>query len=221
MTIANHHPGDELLAFYSAGSLPLSQALCVSAHLEHCNACGRKLQRLNRVGSALMQKLKPSPASAELKAHILEQLNDLPEEQAEPPPSEADSSPPHCLRQFVNGGYDNLDWKRVSADISRVELCRDSNGARVELLKIRPGGAATTHTHLGDEYTVVLEGSFSDEKGLYQRGDFLLRDRNDRHTPVATRDCECICLAVTEGPVQLTGFFNRILNPFIRRAYAA
>ncbi len=224
MTTANHsspdnHPPDELLIGYSAGSLPLSQALCISAHLEHCNTCQRKLQRLNLVGSALMQQLQPSPTSARLKSSILDQLDNLIEEQT-PPPSGTDSSVPRCLRQFIRGGYHNLNWKRVSKDISRIELCRDNNGARVELLKIRPGGAVATHTHLGDEYTVVLEGSFSDEKGLYQRGDFLRRDHNDRHTPVATHDRECICLAVSEGPIQLTGFFSRLLNPFIRRTHA-
>jgi len=30
----------------------------------------------------------------------------------------------------------------------------------------------------------------------------------------------CICLAVTEAPIQLTGLFGRLLNPFIRRSYA-
>ncbi len=219
MNSTNNHPHDELLAAYSAGSLPLSQALCISTHLEHCSDCQQKLQRLNRVGSALMQQLRPSPASADLKSRILDQLDSLTEEEAEPQP-EVDSSIPRCLRQFVDSRYEDLKWKRVSSDISSVELCRDSNGAKVELLKIRPGGAATTHTHLGDEYTVILEGSFSDEKGVYRQGDFLLRDQNDQHTPVATQDRECICLAVTEGPVQLTGFFSRLLNPFIRRAYA-
>ena len=72
---------------------------------------------------------------------------------------------------------------------------------------------------MGDEYTVILEGSFSDEAGLYHQGDFLVRDASHRHTPVATNDRECICLAVTEAPIQLTGLFGRLLNPFIRRSY--
>jgi len=217
-----NHPNDELLTAYSAGSLPLSQALCISTHMEHCQSCGQKLQRLNRVGSQLMQQLKPSPASAELKSRLLDQLDALTEEQspAEAKPSEPDSSIPRCLRQFVENGYENLPWRRVSTDIHSVELCRDSNGARVELLKIRPGGSATTHTHLGDEYTVILEGSFSDDSGLYGQGDFMVKGAQDKHTPVATQDRECICLAVTEGPIQFTGFMSRLLNPFIRRSYA-
>ena len=214
-----NHPADELLAAYSAGSLPLSQALCISAHLEHCHSCLQELQQLNRVGSELMLQLEPAPASDRLKQNLLDKLDSLADEPARQP-SGTDRSIPRCLRQFIDRDYQSLKWKRVSTSIQSVELCRDSNGARVELLKIRPGGSAVTHSHLGDEYTVILEGSFSDEHGLYRKGDFLVKGGGDCHTPVATLDRECICLAVTEGPVQLTGFFGRLLNPLIRRSYA-
>ena len=220
MDKTSKHPRDELLAAYSAGSLPLSQALCISTHLERCPDCGRKLQRLNRVGSELMQQLKPAPASDELKNRLLDRLDSLSEESSEESHPLRGSTVPRCLRQFVRGSYNDLPWRRVSADIHSVELCRDSNGAKVELLKIKPGGSAITHTHLGDEYTVILEGSFSDEAGLYGEGDFLLRDKHDKHTPVASQHRECLCLAVTEGPIQFTGFFSRMMNPFIRRSFA-
>ncbi|NCF36963.1 MAG: anti-sigma factor [Gammaproteobacteria bacterium] len=220
MSKSTNHPFEELLAAYSAGSLPLSQALCVSAHLEHCESCGQKLARLNRVGSELMQQLKPARASDELKNRMLDSLDSLTVDDIPPQHSvSANPSVPRCLNQFIDRGYDDLPWKRVSADIQSVELCRDSNGAKVELLKIKPGGSATTHTHLGDEYTVILEGSFSDEAGVYREGDFMVRGTGDQHTPVATQDRECICLAVTEGPVQFTGLFSRMLNPLIRRNY--
>jgi putative transcriptional regulator len=216
----SNHPQEELMAAYSAGSLPLSQALCISTHLERCPECVRKLQRFNHVGSELMQQLEPAPASSELRDKLFARLDSLTEDSAEKIEQEVGSAVPKCLRQFVSDGFDKLQWKRVSADIQRVELCRDSNGARVELLKIRPGGSAITHTHLGDEYTVILEGSFSDESGLYGEGDFLFRNNSDEHTPVATQHRECLCLAVTEGPIQFTGVFSRLLNPFVRRNFA-
>jgi putative transcriptional regulator len=219
MNKITNHPTDDLLAAYSAGSLPLSQALCVSAHLEHCASCLQELQQLNRVGSELMQRLDPAPVSDSVKQDLLGRLDSLADAPAEPAYG-GDRSIPKCLRQFIARGYRDLRWKRVSPGIRSVELCRDSNGARVELLKIRPGGSAVTHTHVGDEYTVILEGSFSDEEGLYRKGDFVVKGGDDIHTPVATQDRECICLAVTEGPVQLTGFFGRLLNPLIRRSYA-
>ena len=218
METTNNHPTDELLASYSAGSLPLSQALCISVHLEHCHECSQKLLRLNQVGSELMHRLKPSPSTSSLKEELLDKLDTLTLAD-EPDYENTDSSVPRCLRQFINKGYTDLPWKRVSLDIQSHELCRDNNRARVELLRIKPGGTSGTHTHMGDEYTVILEGSFSDETGLYRKGDFLVRNEKHKHTPVATSDRECICLAVTEAPIQLTGFFGRMLNPFIRRGY--
>ena len=222
MEHVNNHPYEELLAAYAAGSLPLSQALCVSAHVEHCTSCTQNIQRLNRVGGELLQQMQPSHASEELKNKLLDSLDSLTEEMPDQgPKQQVDKSIPRCLHQFITKGYDEICWKRVSADIQSAELCRDSNGAKVELLKIRPGGSTSTHTHLGDEYTVILEGSFSDEDGLYRRGDFMVRGGSDKHTPVATLDRECICLTVTEGPVQFTGVLSRLLNPFIRRGYAS
>jgi len=213
------HPVDELLASFSAASLPLSQALCISSHLERCAACHQKVQRLNGLGSELMQQLKPSPASSELKERMINRLDTLTQETHARPQETHVSSVPRCLQQFIQTGYDKLPWRRVSPDIHNYELCRDSNGAKVELLRIKAGGSPTTHTHMGDEYTVILEGSFSDETGLYHQGDFLVRDARHKHTPVASQDRECICLAVTEGPIQFTGFFSRLLNPFVRRSY--
>jgi len=215
-----NHPAAELLAAYSAGSMPLSQALCVAAHLEHCGKCLHELQQLNRVGSELMLQLEPAPASDRVKQALLARLDSLDEVNDGKPAFSGNPSIPRCLRRFVSTDYRDLRWKRVSPGIRSAELCRDSNGSRVELLRIKPGSAAITHSHLGDEYTVILEGSFSDEHGLYRKGDFLVKGEGDQHTPVATQDRECICLAVTEGPIQLTGFLGRLLNPLIRRSYA-
>lgn len=220
MNTIKNHPADELMASYSAASLPLSQALCISVHLENCDLCARKLRRLNQVGSELMHQLKPSPPDSSLKDQLLERLASIDEDAVEDQTIPGDASVPRCLHQFIKTGLQDVSWNRVSRDIHTFELCRDQNNAKVELLRIKPGGTSGKHTHMGDEYTVILEGSFSDEDGLYHQGDFLVRDKNQRHTPVATSDSECICLAVTEAPIQFTGFFSRLFNPFIRRGYA-
>lgn len=224
MDTIQNHPDEELLAAFSAASLPLSQALCISAHLEHCSECAQNLHRLNQLGSELMRQLKPSPPTPELKSRLLDQIDLISDEPTSDRltsrPNADNKTLPRCLHQFVKTGYQDIAWKRMSPDIHSFELCRDQNNAKVELLRIKAGGTSGTHTHMGDEYTVILEGSFSDEAGLYHRGDFLVRDSRHQHTPVATTDQVCICLAVTEAPIQLTGFFGRLLNPLIRRSYA-
>ncbi|MFT5225940.1 MAG: putative transcriptional regulator [Polaribacter sp.] len=222
-----NHPAEELLAAYAAASLPLSQALCISVHLEHCSECTQNLHRLNQLGSELMLNLRPAPPTPDLKNKLLDLIDQASIGEASnrvvtshTNTNAINQTLPRCLHQFIKTGYKDIPWKRLSRDIHNFELCRDQNNAKVELLRIQPGGTSGTHTHMGDEYTVILEGSFSDESGLYRQGDFLVRDSRHQHTPVATNDRECICLAVTEAPIQLTGFFGRLLNPLIRRSYA-
>lgn len=229
MSSISHHPNNELITAYSAGNLPLSQSLCIATHMEYCDICRQSVKQLDVLGSELMQTTNTSPISPDLKSQVMARLDGLTDTDAKDA-SIADSaianaSIPDCLRHLVNGDYQSLDWKRLSPDICSVELCRDNhssnnNGSKVELLKISPGGSAATHTHTGNEYTVILKGSFSDEQGFYSEGDFLMRSQSDHHTPMATKNSECICLAVTEGPIRLTGIFGRLINPLLRYRFA-
>ncbi len=217
--MAKHHPAPELLTAFSAGSLHLSHALCVSTHIEHCDECRANLQRLNGMGAALLDTLEPHQVSGQLKASVLARLDDAPAGQPEPVPPRRASHVPRALRQFIPAGYDELPWRILSPSIRSATLCTDTNGARVEMLRIKPGGQSASHTHTGDEYTVILEGSFSDETGIYREGDFVVRDGSHEHKPVATEDRECICLTVTDAPIKFTGFFARLFNPLMRKRY--
>ena len=77
MLNSNTHPEDALLASYSAASLPLSQALCVSIHIEHCDDCKQKTLQLDQLGSELMLQLEPAPAAAGLKQALLDRIDSL------------------------------------------------------------------------------------------------------------------------------------------------
>jgi len=220
--MADHHPNPELLAAYTAGSLPLSHALSVAAHVERCSICQLNVQRLNNLGAQMMESTEPSTVSDELRNNVFAMLDDQPEVEDVPeaPAPKANNNVPKCLQQFVPDGYDALKWSKVSSSIETAMLCTDSNGARVEMVRIKPGGQIATHTHTGDEFTLVLEGSFSDESGIYQSGDFVLRDSSHEHKPIATKDSACICLTVTDAPIAFTGFFTRMLNPLLKRSHS-
>lgn len=219
------HPSSDWLSAYAAGSLSLSQSLCVAAHVEHCPQCQQNLSRLNQLGGELMTELKPAPEQSLSFDTLMDAIKQ--QEQLESHTTEADladtgspSAIPRCLRKFIPENYDQLNWSRLSPSMHTTELCRDHCGTKVELLRIKPGGSAATHTHLGDELTVILEGSFSDENGVYSSGDFMACDGHDTHTPVASKDRECICLVVSKAPIQFTGWFTRLFNPLLRRGYA-
>ncbi len=217
--MVNHHPTSDLLTLFSAGSLPMSQALCISAHIEHCTECQANVSRLNSLGASFFETQTPVKTSNHLKSSVLAMLDEMPVVEQVKPAIDVNSNVPRCLQQFVPEGYDALKWKRLSPSIRTIELCTDTNGAKVELMRIKPGAKVGAHTHTGNEYTLVLEGSFSDNSGIYKKGDFVVRDSHHKHQPVVSMDNECICLAVTDAPIEFTGWMTRLLNPLIRRSY--
>jgi len=229
-----HHPSDQQLIEYAAGSLPLSRALCVSAHLEHCPHCQQNYQRLQALGGIQMQSMADKPVSTSLKDKVLAAIktdaaNDhsdnckpaLAASASVLPPSShrAQSNIPHCLKKFVPDNFASLNWRKISPTVSLTELTTEGNGAKAALVRVKAGGQMSHHSHTGDEITVVLQGSFSDEEGFYRQGDFVFRDSAHKHKPIATNDQDCICLIVLDGPIQFTGFFSRLLNPFLRLSH--
>ncbi len=219
-----HHPSAELLADYASGSMPLSHSLCVATHLEHCDSCRQQFQKLNQLGTQLFLQQAPNSApSSDLKSKVMSLLDQTPDNPVEVVPTEVSREGyqvPKALHQFLQNGYQSLDWSTVSPSFKISTLLRDKDGAQIALSRVKPGGKMPHHRHTGDELTVVLEGSFSDEEGIYKKGDFICRDSSHKHKPVVTKDAECICLMVLDAPIEFTGWFTSLLNPMVRRNHA-
>ena len=230
----NYHPTIEMLTDYAAGSLPLTFSLAVATHLEQCSECQQQVRKLELLGANLFTKEAPNKhATAELKQTFFEKLNaeedavtgiqdkvdiETPiQEQTNKPAVQLDAYQiPASLRQFVSSNYDELNWMRLSPAVKIATLCEE-DGVQVALTRIKAGSHIPTHTHAGEEITLVLEGAFSDEKGIYSCGDFVTRNAKHKHKPRVTKDSECICLTVLDAPIEFTGWLTRFLNPIMRR----
>ena len=126
------------------------------------------------------------------------------------------SGVPSCLKKLIPNGFDKLKWKSFGKSLRISHLETGDSQREVALHRISPGAKIANHDHRGQEITVVLKGSFSDEDGLYMPGDFIIKKSGEKHKPIVSKDSECICLTVSDGPIKLTGFFARFLNPFLR-----
>lgn len=217
-----HHPTADRLLSFSAGSLPMSQALCISAHLDHCRQCRNDLKRLNHIGAELLTQLPHSEVATSLKDRVMDRIEHCDADEITPAVAPQASGVPRCLHSLVPSGFETLPWKRLSPSIHAAKLCSDVNGSKIEMIRIKPGGQVASHNHTGEEITLVLAGSFSDGNGVYRKGDIIFRNRDDRnHRPIASQDTDCICLTAVEAPIQFTGFFARLFNPLIRRSHYA
>jgi putative transcriptional regulator len=118
---------------------------------------------------------------------------------------------PAPLSQLLGKKVTDLQWRRRLPGIKEFELSH-AGGAEAKLYWINPGRVMPSHTHEGSEVTLVLRGGFSDPTGHYRRGDIAIADAELDHHPRADDDEDCICFAVIDAPLRLTGPVGRIVQ---------
>ena len=62
------------------------------------------------------------------------------------------------------------------------------------------------HSHGGVEATMVFHGGYSDESGNYNKGDLVILEDNEEHTPISSEETGCICLVVYSGSTNLKAY---------------
>ena len=72
-----YHPDKSLLVDYSAGNMSFGPALCVTAHLEHCQLCHRELQGMTTLGAVLMEKQHAAEISPDLLDQVMQCIDTM------------------------------------------------------------------------------------------------------------------------------------------------
>lgn len=214
---ASHHPSDDLLWSYAAGSLDQPSSILIATHLALCPECRAVVAKAESVGGELFEEVEPAAIESDALSSILGRLDEDDIEVEVKPPFEHDSiSLPRPLKDYVPGSVKELPWRWVGPGVEYSAIETEAKGPKVGLLRIAPGTKVPMHGHTGNEMTMVLSGGYSDATGSFKRGDVEAADDGMVHQPVADAGEECICLVVTEGELQPTGIIAKALQPFFR-----
>lgn len=209
----NHHPPDDLLTSYAAGSADDGEALLVATHLALCPRCRRFCEGLDGIGGALLARIE-APVSADLLDAILSKL-DLPVDEPVRPPSPpaGPDDLPMPLRG-ITGPLAEIPFRRTVPGIWRFDLPSSRPDRPVAILSLQPGLKIPPHRHSGTERGLVLQGSFTDEGGRYARGDVSIRYPEDPDTHLQQIDpgARCVVLMVDDGAKIPTTLWGRFVN---------
>ncbi len=216
-TLSLHHfspapgrPIDELLAGYASGRLSPPLHGLVAAHLA--------IKPDNRAYVAALEGLIGNEVEAMPEAPIrdrearLAAIFDAVETPAARPLETCGVIPGPLLR-VMGHSLKDVPWRTKLPGVREFHL-KGTGETEASLLWIRPGRTMPSHTHDGSEYTLVLQGGFTDATGHYRRGDVAIADADIDHRPRADDDEDCICFAVTDAPLRLTGTVGRIVQKF-------
>lgn len=202
-------PIDELMAAYAAGTLPVPLQCLVASHLALKPDNRGYVAALEGLCGVALEDIPAGPVrDREAKLAAI-----FSEESPLPPVA----SPVRCaimpppLATLLGCGVNDIQWRRRLPGIKEYEI-RGRGDCEAKLYRINPGRVMPSHTHDGSEVTLVLRGGFSDPTGHYRRGDIAIADAELDHHPRADDDEECICFAVIDAPLRLTGPVGRIVQ---------
>ncbi|WP_374379553.1 ChrR family anti-sigma-E factor [Dongia sp.] len=216
-----HHPGEDLLALYAAGSLDEANSLAIVTHLTLCPACRAVCDDFEALGGALMDENSADTLKPDALAGTLGMIREARSEvtaisvpQRSAAPTAGASILPLPLQYYVGGDLAVARWRTLGPGIHHMPLITDG-AATARLLRIAPGRSVFEHSHAGNEITIVLRGSYSAGGEEFRRGDLEMADGSVSHRPIAGSEDICVCLAVTDAPLRFGNWIGRLMQPFI------
>jgi len=207
---------DDLILGYSAGRLPSAVHFLLDVHLQLSPSSARMAAIGDGIGGRFLETVDCEPLRADVKANVFAMLDDRPECELTLSKNDVDADLPICLRSRIGKPVSDIEWKEFSGIGEHTLSSGDADGYTTKLIRVRAGRSVPQHTHDGDELTLILRGAFSDGLGRYVRGDLAIANDSVDHRPVADMAEDCLCLAVTNAPIKLSGAFTKFLNPFLR-----
>ncbi len=201
MTI-RHHPSSDTLLAYAAGTLAPALALVVGEHLRQCNQCTRTHLFDTAVGGALLEAHDATAVPDEVTERCLqktrERITAMPADaQSQRQEPGADAAATSAIRRH---DFNDIAWKRLSNRVEQFVVPGFKQGRTwARLFRFQPGTVLPRHRHQGDEFVVVLQGSYLDRSARFAVGDFAENDPSVVHELSVDGDEPCVALIASNG----------------------
>ena len=90
--------------------------------------------------------------------------------------------------RFVD--IDSMPWIDAGPGNEMKVLMHDAETGMLTILsRLAPGASIPFHLHEEMEQTYILEGSLKDDEGECTAGNFVIRPKGSKHSPVAPNGC--------------------------------
>jgi len=237
------HPSAQQLTDFVEGTLSPATSLMVSAHCDMCEQCQRFVEVETEKLAAQMVSHANQTAGDKVDMSLqfgdmLSQITQLPSsKQADSLTNdvfeyrEARSKAPAAKKQTgvstieLDGRVFTLprtlhryiektgNWSSLVGKLWQAPVDLGNQGV-ANFIFMGSGGSVPEHTHRGTEYTLVIDGEFSDGLSRYDTGDFIFMDGEKTHTPKSEGKEGCLVFSIVDQPLHFTSGLARLLNPF-------
>ena len=205
---------------YAAGKLTPAKHALISCAIE-LNPDVAEFAALNTsVAASLLDEVKPVSLSPLFIGKVLETLSfGHPYDVANDHNPKRIMNAPPVSKGLVNRDViKNMSWKSLIPGVAVRDVLgnrKTKNGERLYLLKVKAGMRMPEHTHQGEEWALILSGGYHVDGKTYRRGDLHFENETNSHAPVTCEGEDCICLAMTEAPLVMKGWFPKLVQKVV------
>ena len=125
---------------------------------------------------------------------------------------------PNTLRDMLGHGLREVKWKSLVPGVAVHDIIGDrksKDSDRLYLMKAKGGMKMPEHGHAGEEWTLILTGSYVAGRERFARGDLHIENNHETHSPHIDEGEDCICLVMTQSPLKMNGWLPKLIQPFV------
>lgn len=221
--MTTNHPNDGVLSRFSRGDLEDKISAVVAAHLGSCSQCQTRVSQLeSKLADLYFEGLEEQVSTKSSTPFDIMQEEILKKPQVK-------TLPIVKPNEFVEVSGKKIElpahishltksmrpWRKVGSRIQYSQLDIHGNN-HLYFVHFNSGAQIPEHTHLGQEFVYVIEGSFSDQISEYSTGDFACFSQEDHHSPKTDDPDGCLLLVSLEAPFVFKKGWSQLLNPISR-----
>ena len=209
---------DDIITEYAAGTLSPAKHIIVACQSEIAEAVADRVAFQETIAASMMEDAESKSLSPLFMGNVLASLppqESANENEVEDP---IDGLAPKSLRHMLGHGLKELKWKSLVPGVAVHDIMgnrKTKEGERLYLLKAKGGMKMPEHGHNGEEWTLVLTGSYSVGEQRFTRGDLHIEDETETHAPHIDEGEDCICLVMTQGLLKMQGWLPKLIQPIV------
>ena len=217
----NWHPSSEMLLNHAMGNTNEAESLIISSHITYCSACKAEVAKYENIGGFYLKNHEELKVSKSLWNNLLDKIEDTTQDREKTNfldyriKTSLENNGvriPSFLHQYLPNASDTKNWSSTINNVKYYNINFSESDYKGKMLEIPPGKIMPKHSHEGVEATMVFHGGYSDESGNYNKGDLVILEDNEEHTPISSEETGCICLVVYSGSLKFKGLLGSILN---------
>ena len=203
------------------GNTSEAESLILACHIAYCKVCKDELAKFENVGGVFLSNQEETGLSTDLLERTMQKIDKLDVERTRNnyishtlTSNLANSTIriPSVLSEYLESNHDTSKWNSALNNVKYKDIKFNNKDFKGKLLEIPAGKSMPKHGHESYEATLVLHGGYSDEKGNYNKGDLVIANSDEVHSPVSSETEGCICLVVYSGSLKFKGLLGTILN---------